>query len=125
MLQPIKANITDVTHDIICVHWKEFPPRAAIVAKSDETTINALYQEKKISASDWQHCQFWVKNCGKLRMDSSCTTCPLVRFLEIKNHLVVMVSPFGGAEIPIVDSTTLATLSKWRVVPAPSFKQGA
>jgi len=125
MLQPTKVETAGATRDAVCAHWKEFPPRAAVVAKSEETTVDAMYQGKKISASDWQHNQFWAKNCGKFRMDAACGGCPLVRFLEVRNHLVVMVSPDGKTAVPVVDSTTLETLSKWRVIPEPSFKQGA
>jgi hypothetical protein len=125
MLQPIRVNFKGSDVDAICVHWKTFPIPSAIMAKAEDISVDDLYRKGTITPSEWQRAQFWVHNCGKYRMDSACGGCPHIRLIEERNHLIVLVTPDGKTAVPVVDSTTIEALTRYRQTAPTSFKQGA
>jgi len=125
MLQPTKVQVKGIEVDAICVHWKDFPVPAAVVAKAEDTTIDDLFRKKSITPIEWQRAKFWQANCGKFKMNATCGQCPHVRTIEERSHLVVLVTPDGKTAVPVTDSLTMETLSKYRQFPPPSFKQGS
>lgn len=89
---------------IVCCHWRSFPPGAAM---NDETP-EQLWKEGKLKSEAYQQFQVWKRICGRMKMDSeACLECKMVRIMEVRNHLPVMVSLDGLIVTPTTDIPTL------------------
>jgi hypothetical protein len=94
-----------------CFHWRDFPPSPAFL-EDDER--ERLRKEGELKPTEQQKYDVWKRICGKMKMDALCLECKMVRKLEYRNHLPVMVSMDGSQVIPITDITTFDAFPKNR-----------
>jgi len=95
---------------LVCVHWRTFPPKAAIMEL--EFPIEELRASKKIEEEDYQRYLVWKRICGLLKMNRRrCRKCPHVRFLDANGNPTLRKLD-GSGPVPIVDLPTLENRSR-------------
>ena len=89
---------------IVCCHWRTFPPGAALHDK----TAEELWKSGELKPTAYQQYQVWKRICGRFKMGAQgCLECPMVRIMEMRNHLPVMVSLDGLVVTPTTDIPTM------------------
>ena len=100
-------QVADKTYG--CLHWREFPPPFAV---GMDATAEELRAAKRITDAAYGKIKVWQRVCGLTAMDEGkCLTCPLVRTVEWKDHLPVLVDGASGHAVPAVDATSLSTVA--------------
>ena len=123
MLRAIGATTQFGPSRLVCVHWRTFPPEAAIKTHTLGKDIAALRADKDIDEVAYQRFLVWQRICGMLRMDKrKCRRCPHVRRLappDTHGHQV-LTRLDGSCPTPIVDLPTIELLgrNKARIAPA-------
>jgi hypothetical protein len=113
MLTPLQVIYPDkVKRQIICVHWRDFPPVGA-----GRGTPEELRASKTITEDEYSRMKIWERICGQVRMNRrKCPQCPHVRFVETHNESPCMVTTDGRLRTPLVDLPTMENLSRRKVV---------
>lgn len=96
---------------LVCLHWRTFPPVSALQPES----VEEQRKNNTLSATDYQQHLVWARICGQIHMNKKkCRYCPQVRFLKQKGGLWVLEDKDGKMAVPIVDSTTLESLFRYK-----------
>lgn len=106
MLRPFEKEGTRYA----CAHWKIWPPVQSVHGQ----TGDRLRAVGALNDADYQRYQVWERKCGLQAMDpAKCLTCPLVRTLEVREHVPVLVDPDNNA-VPAVDIQSMSLVPRHR-----------
>lgn len=110
MFRPIHTEHKGKQAQLLCVHWKTWPPIQAFV-EDKEANFRA-----SMSDTDYQRFQLWQKICGLRTMQADkCLSCPHVRTVErTPPHPHMLVTLDGTSKIPVHDIPTLSSLPRNR-----------
>jgi len=95
---------------ILCWHWRSFPPGPAYLDDPE-----GMWKKGLVKQTDFQQYLVWKKVCGKKKMEQGCLDCGMVRIMEMRNHLPVMVSLDGLIVTPTTDIQTMEASPRNRV----------
>ena len=106
MLRTVKADFKGKEVKLMCEHWANFPPQAAVLLLQEQhknKTPEKLFSEGLIPYSEVTKYKAWEKHCGLFKMDpETCLKCPLVRLLYLKNKQVWVSHLDGSTARPFV-----------------------
>lgn len=118
MLRAIGATIPKFGPSrLVCVHWRNFPPVAAVLAVTKQKTIAQLRAENVIDSAEFQRWQVWERICGLPAMrKQKCRYCPHARRLAPPDHTgqQMLTKLDGSCPTPILDLPTIENLSRRR-----------
>jgi len=110
MLKPIGIQTKFGPTQIVCVHWRDFPPKAYILEVIQGKSIEQLRTEGAVSPVEYQKYLVWKRICGLGAMKKQkCRHCEHVRRLAPPDDkgLIMLTKLDGSCPIPIVDLPTL------------------
>lgn len=111
MLKSVGAETSGEHLTLVCLHWKSFPPITALRQKD----IEEQRRDNEVTIAEYQQHLVWQRICGLLGMNKKkCRYCPHVRYLKKKGELWVLETPDGSMSSPIVDTTTLESLLRYK-----------
>jgi hypothetical protein len=93
-----------------CLHWRDFPPNILFL----DGEPDQIWKEGRISHTEYQRYEVWKQKCGMKTMTATCLSCDMIRRLDYRNHLPVMMTLDGKQIVPITDSTTMEMFPKNR-----------
>jgi hypothetical protein len=110
-MRSIRTEFKGKNVQLVCAHWRTFPPRAVFHDKTPEE-LRAL---KIIDESEYQRGLVWKNVCGLVEMDPAiCLKCPHARTAEFRKHLPVLVTLDGSLATPTLDLPSLESSSRHR-----------
>ena len=112
-MRALSVEIAEKPETLVCVHWRSFPPRGAIVASG--RTPEELRAQKVINEPEYQRVLVWQKVCGLTVMTpEKCLTCPHARTAELRRGLPTLVSLDKKIAVPSLDMPSLESSARHR-----------
>jgi len=117
MLKPIATEVEGDESNLICLHWKEWPPPHTVIGESPEV----LRASGELTEAQYQQAKVWERNCGRTEMAESCLLCPRVRRMKVQAHEVWAETLDRKSQFKIIDLKQAGAGRRYRRGPKPAL----
>lgn len=103
-MQPIVIEHRGKEMQVLCLHWRTWPPIAVLTALSElgpDVPLDQIVNGLRLTQNDpeYQRMMVWLRTCGLKRMDpEKCVACPLVRRIELRSHNIPYLVTLDGRQ---------------------------